>query len=115
MDEIVRRNLTRFREECDLTQTDAAELSGVAVDNLRRYESGKTTNVPGTVLAALAKVYGHAVDDFFMETPPAARLDEAPTVFLRTRPGVDVPADKLRLLQEHVDRINREIRPRRKK
>lgn len=115
MDEIVRTNLTKFRDECDLSQADAAELSGVPIDNLRRYESGSTRNVPGTVLAALAKVYGHTVDDFFSENPPPAKLDEAPTIFLRTRPGADVPHEKLRQLQDQVDRVNREIRARRKK
>jgi transcriptional regulator with XRE-family HTH domain len=115
MDETVKQNLVKFREEAGLTQADAAELSGVPVDNLRRYESGGTRNVPGTVLAALAKAYGHAVDDFFLDEPPPARLEEAPTIFLRTRPNVEVPAEKMRALQEQVDRVNREIRHRRKK
>lgn len=115
MDETVKQNLVKFREEAGLTQAEAAELSGVPVDSLRRYENGGTRNVPGTSLAALAKTYGHSVDDFFMDAPPPARLDEAPTIFLRTRPGVDIPVDKLRALQEQVDRINRELRHRRKK
>lgn len=115
MDETVKTNLVKFREEAGLTQADAAELSGVVVDNLRRYESGKTRNVPGTALAALARLYGHAVDDFFLTKPPPARMDEAPAIFLKMRPGVDVPPEKLRELQDHVDRVNREVRSRRKK
>ena len=115
MEEIVRANLVKFREEAGLSQSEAAELSGVVIDNLRRYESGATRNVAGTALAALAKVYGHSVDDFFSDDPPPARLDEAPTIFLRIRPGSDVPSDKLRQLQEQIDKVNREIRARRKK
>lgn len=115
MEETVRQNLMKFRDEAELSQTEASELSGVVIDNLRRYESGVTRNVPGTVLAALAKVYGHAVDDFFQDEPPPAKLEEAPTIFLRTRPGADVPSEKLRQLQDQVDKVNREIRGRRKK
>lgn len=115
VEELIKANLLKFREEAGLSQSEAAELSGVVIDNLRRYETGSTRSVPAAALAALAKVYGHSVDDFFQEEPPPARLDEAPTIFLRIRPGSDVPSEKLRQLQSEVDRVNREIRARRKK
>lgn len=113
MDELVRQNLKKFREEAGLNQSDAAELSGVAIDNLRRYESGKTVNVPATVVAALCRVYGHSMDDVFLAHPPPAKLEEAPAVFLRTRPGVEVPRELMEKLQADVDKVNRQVKPRR--
>lgn len=115
LDAIVRANLKKFRELAGLSQVDAAELSGVNLDNLRRYESGKTEAVPGTVLSKLSAVYGHSVGDFFSDQPPPARLDEAPVVFLRTRPGVEIDADMIVRLQKIVDDANREIRVKRRR
>lgn len=51
-DEIVRVNLKKFREEAGLIQAEAAELSGIPIDNLRRYENGVTSNVPSARAAA---------------------------------------------------------------
>jgi transcriptional regulator with XRE-family HTH domain len=115
LDEIVRINLKKFREDAGYSQTIAAELSGVNLDNLRRYESGDTATVPGAVLHRLAPVYGHTVDHFFLEQPPAARIEEAPAVFLRTRPGVEIDTGQMRRLQKIVDEVNREVRGQRKK
>lgn len=113
LDEIVRANLKIFREEAELRQADAAELSGVPIDNLRRYELGITSTVPGTALRLLSVIYGHMVDDFFQRDPPPPRLDDRPVFFLRTHPGVEVDADLLRKLQAMVDAANNEIRMRR--
>lgn len=109
-DEIVRRNLIRFREEADLSQAQAGDLSGVPVDAIRRYETGTTATVPGTVLSELAKLYGHSVDDFFMTNPPKAKLDEAPVLFLRARPGVEVDTDLYRKIQDLIDKANADMR-----
>jgi transcriptional regulator with XRE-family HTH domain len=111
-DEIVRKNLIAFREAADLSQADAAEVAGIALDNLRRYENGKTNKVPGTVLAALAKAYGHAIEDFMSASPPPARLEDRPVFFLRTRPGAEVDAKVYKKLQEIIEEANREVRGR---
>jgi len=115
LDEIVRMNLKRFRDEASLSQAEAAELTGVPIDNLRRYENGITGTVPGTVLRQLAPAYGHAVDDFFEATPPPARLEERPVFFLRTRPGIEVDVETHRKLQAIIDKANQDVRSRRKK
>lgn len=115
LDEVVRGNLKKFREEADISQAESAELAGIPIDNLRRYENGVTGTVPGTVLRQLAKVYGHAVDDFFEKSPPPARLEDRPVFFLRTRPGVEVDFETHARLQEIIDKANREVRTRRKK
>lgn len=115
LDEIVRGNLKKFREEAQISQAESAELSGIPIDNLRRYENGVTGTVPGTVLKQLAKVYGHSVDDFFDRSPPPARLEDRPVFFLRTRPGVEVDAETHQRLQDIIDKANREVRTRRKK
>ena len=106
-DEIVRRNLIRFREEAGLSQAQSGDLSGVPVDAIRRYETGITQTVPGTALMELAKVYGHAVDDFFMLEPPKGKLDEAPNIFLRTRPGVEIDMDIYNEIQALIEKANK--------
>lgn len=115
LDEIVRSNLKKFREDAEISQAEAAELSGIPVYNLVRYENGVTSTVPGTALRQLAKVYGHAVDDFFEPNPPAARLEERPIWWLRTTPGVEVDAEMHRDLQKTIDKANAAVRSRRKK
>lgn len=109
-DEIVRRNLVKFRDEAKLSQAQAGDLSGVPVDAIRRYETGTTATVPGTVLSELAKLYGHSVDDFFMTNPPKAKLEEVPLLFLRARPGVEIDMDLYNEIQELIDKANVEMR-----
>ena len=115
LDEIVRVNLKRFREEVDLSQSEAAELSGVPIDNLRRYESGVTANVPGVVLYQLANVYGHTVDDFHQVDPPRAKREDLPMFFLRVRPGVQVDHETRSRLQKVIDDANEALPERSKK
>lgn len=105
-DEIVRRNLVKFREDADLSQAQAGDLSGVPVDAIRRYETGTTATVPGTVLSELSKLYGHSVDDFFMTNPPKPKLDEAPVLFLRSRPGAKVDIKVYEKIQRLIDEAN---------
>lgn len=105
-DEIVRANMIKFRNEADLSQADAADASGVPIDALRRYETGQTASVPGTVIAALGKIYGHSMDDFMSKTPPTANLADRPVFFLRTLPGASVDRDTLEKLQDMIDKAN---------
>lgn len=115
MGEVVRGNLKRFREDAGYTQTAAAEASGVSIDNLRRYESGTTENVPFTVVAQLSKIYGHPIEDFTKVNPPPIKREELPVFFLRTRPGVDIDPDIASHLQIEIDKANRELRSRKKR
>lgn len=108
--EIVRANLIKFREEAKLSQADAANLSGVALDNLRRYESGAVTAIPSKVLRDLAQVYGHAMDDFYLESPPRANLLEAPHYFLQSRPGTIVDPEVDAEIRAAVKRANEKVR-----
>ncbi len=109
-DEIFRRNLVGFRDDANLSQADAAELSGVAIDNLRRYESGKTAKVPSDVLSKLAKVYGHTVEDFYLPNPPKAKLEERPVFFLRTLPGAKIDQKVFAELLAVIEKANRDTR-----
>jgi len=115
LDAIVRANLKRFREAIEMNQRAAADLAGLPVENLRRYENGKTATVPGPVLRELGKIYGHAMDDFFERDPPVANLDERPVFFLRTRPGIEVDREMHGKLQDIIDKANRDLRTRRRK
>jgi len=107
-DLICRRNMVSFRDEAGLSQADAADISGVAIDNLRRYESGKTSTVPGPVIARLAKAYGHAAEDFYSANPPKANLDGRPVYFLRTRPGAVIDEKVHAEVLAVIDKANRE-------
>jgi transcriptional regulator with XRE-family HTH domain len=88
-DELIRRNLVEFREEARLNQGQASDLTGISLDNLRRYESGKS-GVPANLLRKFADAYGHATDDFFLAEPPPANLDDRPVFWIRALPGVEV-------------------------
>lgn len=109
-DELVRRNMVRFREEAELSQAQVGDLSGIPVDAIRRYETGVTQTVPGTVLSELAKLYGRSMDDFFATNPPKAKLEEAPVLFLRTRPGVEIDHDLFKKIQDMIDDANTKLR-----
>lgn len=96
-----------------MTTEQAAQTSGVPIDNLRRYESGKS-GVPSDVLRKLAVIYGHSMDDFFLTAPPKAKLNERPVFHLMTTPGADVDPKKYRELQDLIDKANAEMRPKKK-
>lgn len=114
-EETVRTNLVRFREAAKLSQAEASELSGVSIDNLRRYENGSVTTIPFQVISALAKIYGHAMEDFDLEEPPPPKLDERPTFHLRTTPGMDVDPKFYQELKEHIEQINKLASKKRRK
>lgn len=99
-------NLVALRERAGLTQAQAADVSGVPLDNLRRYESGKS-GIDAITLRQLATAYGRPTDHFFMKDPPDVSAESVPTFFLRTRPGVDVDSELYDALRKKVDEANR--------
>lgn len=109
-DELVRRNLVKFREEASLSQAELGDLSGIPVDAIRRYEGGVTATVPGKALSDFARIFGRSVDDFFMTNPPKAKLDEAPVLFLRARPGAEIDQDLYEKIQQLIDDANTKMR-----
>jgi transcriptional regulator with XRE-family HTH domain len=111
--DLVAKNLKAFRAESGLTTEQAAQMSGVSVDNLRRYERGDS-GVPADALRALAAIYGHAMDDFYVEKPPKADLAGRPQFRLQTMPGMNISAKHHKELQDHIDKANAEIRSRKK-
>ena len=114
MNDRIKENLKKFRLESGLTSDQVAQISGVSVDNLRRYEGGGS-GVPSEVLHKLAGIYGHSMEDFFMEHPPEPDLASRPAFHLRTLPGVEIDEKKFRELQEIVNRANEAVRPKRAK
>ena len=113
-EEVIRRNLARFRDEAELSQAQAADLSGVPLDNLRRYEKGDS-GVPATVLKLLADVYGHRVDDFYAVEPPKGDRAEVPVYFLRTFPGADIDEEVYRDVAKAIEDANARQRKKRKR
>lgn len=99
--------MIKFRGQAGLSQAEAADLSGVPLDALRRYETGISAAIPYSVVAKLAEAYGRATDHFNMPEPPAPpKRDELPVFFLRTRPGAKVDEATLRKLEAEVERAN---------
>lgn len=110
-DEIVRANLIRFRKEADdMSQAELGDLSGVPVDAIRRYETGVTATIPGTALSEFARVFGRSIDDFFNTNPPKARPQDAPVLFLRTRPGAEIDMEIYAKIQALVAEADAKMR-----
>lgn len=107
--EILLANLKRFREEAGYNQQEAATAADIPIDSLRKYEKGE--NEPSVFqLERLAKAYGHALQDFFMEQPPPAKLDERPAFLFRTMPGVEVDAELVAEARKFIDDLNKKQR-----
>jgi transcriptional regulator with XRE-family HTH domain len=110
--ETIRRNLIHFRVELDLSQEAAAQLSGIPLDNYRRYEQGKR-KIDTVELSRLAAVFGRRVDDFLDENPqPLADKSIVPPFLLKTVPGVEVDRDLQDEMKRTLDRITDEHRRR---
>ena len=88
------RNLRAFREECGLSQTEAADEIGILVESLRRYEQGRR-GIAAKMLPRFAECYGHDIADFYLERPPPAKLEARPVYFLRMRKGAAIPDQDL--------------------
>lgn len=92
-DETIRKNLVRFRKEAGLSQAEVADLSGVPMNNLSRYERGEN-GIPSSILPQLARVFGREPGDFFRADPgPPPSQGDLDVYFLRTRPGIAVGDD----------------------
>lgn len=89
-EDILRQNLKRFREECGLSQTEAADEIGILVESLRRYEQGRR-RVDAMLLPKLAECYGRELAHFYLADPPPANPTARPVYFLRMRRGAPVP------------------------
>ncbi len=112
-DEIIRRNLEKFRVEAGYSQAQISEMSGVPVANYARYERGENA-VPAKALMAIADAYGRSTDDFRSPNPGPPKA-EPPTFTLRARPGVDVDQEVYERLVAEVERANREVRGKKSK
>lgn len=105
MNDLIRQNLIRFREELGITQTAAAEEAGVPLDNLRRYEKGKN-RVDAVTLSRLAETYGRTVDDFHSEAPGPPDLSRRPVYYLRVAQGQRVTPETHLQLLAIIDKAN---------
>lgn len=70
MDTVFTKNLKKFRQQKSYTQEQVAEILGVSVHSVSRWERG-TTLPDITLLPELAKLYCVTADDFFKETSAA--------------------------------------------
>lgn len=108
-EEILIRNLKKFREDLEMKQEDAAQAADIKVDNLRRWERGETT-INVIALKRLAEVYGQTMEAFYMLEPPPPNLEGRPSYLLRTMPGVtDLPPESTARIQQIIDEENRRL------
>lgn len=60
------KNLAKFRKEKGLTQEDLVRLSGVAISQVRRYETNKSSPTLD-VIVKLAKALGTSIDEMVFD------------------------------------------------
>lgn len=60
------KNLSKFRKEKGLTQEDLVKKSGVAISQIRRYETDKASPTLD-VIAKLAKALGSSIDELVFD------------------------------------------------
>lgn len=77
--ELVRLLGNRFKEyrmQCNLTQKEVAELSGVGLTTIHKFENGTARNLSLSTFILLLKVVGqvNALDDLLPELPESPYL-----------------------------------------
>lgn len=77
--ELVRLLGTRFKEyrmRCNLTQKEVAELSGISMTTIHKFENGTAGNLSLSTFLLLLKVVGqvNAMDDILPELPESPYL-----------------------------------------
>lgn len=77
--ELVRLLGARFKEyrmRCNLTQKEVAELSGIGMTTIHKFESGNAGNISLSTFILLLKVVGqiNALDDVLPELPESPYL-----------------------------------------
>ena len=77
--ELVRLLGMRFKEyrmRCNLTQKEVAELSGIGMTTIHKFESGNAGNISLSTFILLLKVVGqiNALDDVLPELPESPYL-----------------------------------------
>lgn len=77
--ELVRLLGARFKEyrmRCNLTQKEVAELSGIGMTTIHKFENGTAGNLSLSTFLLLLKVVGQidALDDVLPELPPSPYL-----------------------------------------
>ena len=77
--ELVRLLGVRFKEyrmRCNLTQKEVAELSGIGLTTIHKFESGNAGNISLSTFILLLKVVGqiNALDDVLPELPESPYL-----------------------------------------
>lgn len=70
MNTVFSSNMKKFRQQKNYTQEQVAEILGVSVHSVSRWERG-TTQPDITMLPELARLYCVTADDFFKETSDA--------------------------------------------
>lgn len=113
--DVIARNLARFREDAGLSQPDLSELTGLTPKTIQRYESGESSPT-AEALAEFATILARDPGDFFKEDPPPPpRPEELPALFLKVRPGVKVSEKDVAEVREAIRLANERIRAKKMK
>lgn len=114
-EEIIRKNLIRFREQAEHDQFSAASAAGIPYEDLRRYELGEV-EPPNSALRKLSTVYGREPGDFFKVAPPPLDPNTVPELWWRGRPEVvkTISEEDKRRIDELMREIAEKSRPTKK-
>lgn len=106
--EIIKKNVVRFRGELgpDVTQQDVADLSGISVYSISRYEGGGSTPDRDKIVQ-LARAFGRPMEDFFNPNPPPKDPTQMRSFVVRTKIVGSAPPG----LQEELDAVVRRYSP----
>lgn len=107
-DELARENLIKFRVESGLTQSQAAEMAGLAVNTIASYESGRRGLPKMSTTKRLMDIFGRRLGDIYEVNPPPINLAAVKPYSLRILPHVEVPADITARLRAAIDEANQE-------
>lgn len=109
--DIVRINLRAFRDAMGLTQEQAAAISGLPIDSIRRWET--KGGIKLGALVRLAEVYKRDIGHFSMKEPPKIEVQKPRIALVQISDDVD--PEIMEQIQELMLKANKETRPAKKK
>lgn len=107
-EEIARRNLIQFRQDAALSQSEAADVSGVSLATINSYESGRRGLPRLSNIKRLMDAFGRNFGDLFLESPPPLAQAVVRPFSLRVLRGVPIPEELEQRARAAINEANQE-------
>lgn len=108
LNEIVRRNVRRIREEKHLTQDEVAQKAERHRNSIALFETKKSKTITLETVERLAEALGVSVADLVLEPPPTNEEAEVSLrIFLESPLGGDVTQDEIARLRKSMGWIGK--------